>query len=168
MTSMTIDIAICAASSDRCKRAAPRALCPVPARTAPAGPPRPTSHAGTMPKANPVAIATSSANSSTRPSICTASSPGSRSGAMASSAFNMAHASALPSTPAVQERTRLSPSSCRTNRPWPAPSATRTVISRRRAPTSPSCRSATLTQAMSNSRPAAASNNSTGLLAVRA
>jgi hypothetical protein len=68
-----------------------------------------------------------------------------------------AHARTRPSVPPMRARIELSVRSCLTSRPRPAPSATRTAISRSRRDIRDSDRLATFAQAINRTRAAVAS-----------
>ncbi len=126
--------------------------------------------AGRRPKMAPVAIESRKANPSTRPS--TAMLPRSsssvalmphaavRSGRMADRSSVAQRAKSTPRTPPATARSVLSVSSCLTSRPRPAPRATRIAISRSRPEARAMRRLATLTHAMSSTRPTAPSRMS--------
>src|SRR5581483_9146601 len=99
---------------------------------------------------------------STRASSRTSSSRGRSPGPSASSASTPHAASNTPQTPPATASSRLSVSNCRMTRQRPAPSATRTAISRRRTAPRASSRPATLTHATASTQPTAPSSTKSG------
>jgi hypothetical protein len=116
--------------------------------------------AGAQPKSMPARLVAAIVNSSTGTLSRTSASDGSVKGGMVAWITSSSpRARATPRAPPTSASTTLSVSSCRTSRLRPAPSAERTTSSRWRAEPRASCRFATLAQAISSTKPTAASSS---------
>ncbi len=119
--------------------------------------------AGARPKPTPVATATATAKASFRGSSATSRCKGTPSEETRVSSRRLPQApNSTPSAPPIPASSRLSVSSWRTRRRWPAPIPSRTAISRRRPSARASSRFATLAQAISSTRLAAPVSISSG------
>ena len=116
---------------------------------------RVTPQAGKMPNRQPVAIEASSANASTRASICTSSSRGIATGARCTNHFTAKTEIHTPSAPPARLSRKVSVSIWRMTRARVAPSATRIAASRMRPGTRVRSRPARLAQTISNTTPTA-------------
>jgi hypothetical protein len=114
--------------------------------------------AGAMPQARVVATATAAANSHAVQPIPISLARGRSAGIDAMSSDCVHIAARTPAEPPMATRTRFSVSSCRINRPRPAPSASRIEISRWRVDARASSRFATFAQPMSRMSATAAEN----------
>jgi len=133
----------------RC-RARPCPACALPSRIASASRVSDDWNAGSSPNATADIDATSTVNTSTGMSITNFMKNGSSMGIMPSQSRLPRMASATPIAAPASARIRLSVRSWRTRRPREAPSAMRTLISRRRIVARASIRLATLAQAISS------------------
>src|SRR5499427_5130280 len=127
-----------------------------------------TPRADTSPNPSAVAALIPTAKANTPRLSRTSARPGTVTdfGISATSAREPHAAINTPITPALTARVQLSANSCATNRDRPAPSATRTAISRRRPSDLANNRFATLTHAINNTTVTAASISSSAGLVV--
>ena len=111
------------------------------------------------PQSSEVNALTATANPKTAPLRCTPPMPGalSEGGRTPVNAPAAQYASSVPAPPAATASAMLSVRSCAVNRPYPAPSASRTANSRRRVKDRASRRFATFAHAIRSTSPTAAS-----------
>ena len=146
-----MDAEICATTSMPLSRSRPASAARAPSRSPSMPVPRHARSAGMTPKRRPVTVVRNAAKTSTRASSTVASETGNDVGTRRASRGVATAASAIPAAPPIADSSSVSVSSCRTIRSRPAPSAARTVISRRRAMNRTRRRLARLVQAI-NSR----------------
>ena len=139
--------AICATTSHDCSRKRRATPMPPESFSASCNPTRVVCSAGENPNSTPATRARLNVNAILRQSISIA-----RSGMLASKRRRSSQITNRPSAPAASASITVSVTSCRTTRRLPAPSASRTAISRRRATPRPASNALTLVHVMSRTR----------------